>query len=555
VGTSIGTLSVVVGAKVDEFQRGMKEVQDRLESANKQIKAADRDWRKSFGNITKEVRNFGLAMGGIGTAVLGGLFKAVQTTGKLGDELLNLKAKTGMSVEALSELKYMADSNGTSLDAVETSMKGLANTMLEAALGSKTAQQTLALLGLNLKQLQDMTPDERFWAVSNALAGISDEGVRAAAAQDVFGKSGTDLLPILADGQAGIDAMKQKARDLGVVMSEESAQKAADFSQSMDDLKTAMDGLKTAVADVMDAGLKDLITSLKDAVTNGKEWVKENPKLVEALGTLAGIFAVGGAFLVGLTTAATMWVKLNDAWILSKTVLPGLLPMLGLSSTTGLAGALGYVGLAIAGIGGWAIAIKSIVDNFENWVQLMQQTPWKTFMNLISKGTLLDYGGATLTPGTKEKADIAREKLKNPLAPSPTPAPEPTPTPTPAPTQPETQDELEKRIIKMVGIDAARKIIRDVGLIPSFKFGGTVPGPIGAPMLATVHGGETFSGVQNTGGGTSGGDVNIHVGYLLGDDISLSRFVDLIAQKLGRRGRRNSFGPVNQGYFFGRSST
>jgi hypothetical protein len=48
------------------------------------------------------------------------------------------------------------------------------------------------------------------------------------------------------------------------------------------------------------------------------------------------------------------------------------------------------------------------------------------------------------------------------------------------------------------------KLINGAGMFPSFDQGGLVPGPIGAPMLAIVHGGET---VTPNGGG---GDIVIH---------------------------------------------
>ena len=109
---SIGELSVVIGAEVSEFKRAMDEMKTGITDANKAIGKAERDWKKSFGNIEKQIRNVGIAMAGLGTAIVGGMFKMADNAGELGEELLNLKAKTGMSTESLSELKYMADTTG-----------------------------------------------------------------------------------------------------------------------------------------------------------------------------------------------------------------------------------------------------------------------------------------------------------------------------------------------------------------------------------------------------------------------------------------------------------
>ena len=73
--------------------------------------------------------------------------------------------------------------------------------------------------------------------------------------------------------------MKQKARELGVVMSEESAQKAADFNQSMDDMKKSLEGLQQTVAEIVTPALKGLIEDLSGIIKNIKEWAADHPGL------------------------------------------------------------------------------------------------------------------------------------------------------------------------------------------------------------------------------------------------------------------------------------
>lgn len=59
---------------------------------------------------------------------------------------------------------------------------------------------------------------------------------------------------------------------------------------------------------------------------------------------------------------------------------------------------------------------------------------------------------------------------------------------------------------------------RSIG-IPGFQTGGIVPGPIGSPQLAMVHGGEEVKpvGTSTSGGGTGGGvTINVQVGLYAG---------------------------------------
>jgi hypothetical protein len=70
--------------------------------------------------------------------------------------------------------------------------------------------------------------------------------------------------------------------------------------------------------------------------------------------------------------------------------------------------------------------------------------------------------------------------------------------------------------------------------IPSFQKGGTVPGPPGAPMLATVHGGERIS---NTGGGGGGPTIVNQITVAVpvgGDPMTTAREIANLLEELSR---------------------
>jgi hypothetical protein len=62
----------------------------------------------------------------------------------------------------------------------------------------------------------------------------------------------------------------------------------------------------------------------------------------------------------------------------------------------------------------------------------------------------------------------------------------------------------------------AKTLIPGLGFLPGFAQGGTVPGPIGAPMVAVVHGGEHVTPVG--GSGPSGGAMTVNVYMPPGSD-------------------------------------
>ena len=57
---------------------------------------------------------------------------------------------------------------------------------------------------LGKRSLQGLSPEQQFQLFANALAGVVDASTRAALAQDVFGRSGTQLLPLFTQGEQGM---------------------------------------------------------------------------------------------------------------------------------------------------------------------------------------------------------------------------------------------------------------------------------------------------------------------------------------------------------------
>lgn len=521
---SIGDALLKLGVDSKDLEKGMAEAEKNVQKAGQ--------------NIEKSITKITVAATAMGAALIAGIMKITTDYGKLGEELINLNIKTGISVKGLSELKYMAESAGASLSDVEMASKGLSNALGMAGQASANLQKKIALtrsegekritqmkaegasvedirsaqeelsqslaemsdtssaatqafekLGLSYQQLQAMNPEQRFWAVANALAAVTDANTRAALAQDVFGRSGTNLLPILAQGTAAIEAQRKTANDLGVVMDDFSAKKAAAFDQAMDDMKAAFDGLKMALAEDIIPVLKDFIILLTDKLKVAVKWFKDNPGWVDSLKRF-------GEILAGIIVAGTIIKIIGLIQKLVTAVRTYITAMVIAQSVSGWG-----IAKVLLGLGAAAAAMIAIDKMFE--------TPTET---------IGEESAGAATPATTIPATI-------PIAPA-----------------------------KKGGL-SMNEWRATMGLppLPGFAFGGIVPGPIGQPVPIMAHGGESYSGLHNIGK-TTGNNVTVNLGVLPGDDVTIRRVVRMIKDILGEDSRRNSFGQVNQGYFYGRSS-
>ena len=100
-------------------------VSDRLTAA---LKRAERKL-KAFG---ESVRSLGLRLAGLGGAALAPLAGAVKLFASAGDTLDKMSLRTGVSVEALSELGFAAEQSGADLQTLENGVRVMQRTLNDA---------------------------------------------------------------------------------------------------------------------------------------------------------------------------------------------------------------------------------------------------------------------------------------------------------------------------------------------------------------------------------------------------------------------------------------
>lgn len=258
-----------------------------------------------------ELRAFGGSMAAVGAAITGPIILATKTFMEFGDSVQKASLRAGISAEAMSELKYAAERAGAEMSDVEAAFRGMARTMDDAKMGLKTSVDAYDKLGLKVADLERKNPEERFLLIADALSRIQDPTQRAASAMEIFGKSGTKLMPMLADGAVGIEKLRARAQELGLTMSQEDADAAAKLTDIFADLKDSLRGVALQIGSAVAPTLQEFATRAIDAVKTVVSWIKNNQELVvSALKTGAAITAIGtaimgaGALLSALGTIA-----------------------------------------------------------------------------------------------------------------------------------------------------------------------------------------------------------------------------------------------------------
>lgn len=149
--------------------------------------------------------------------------------------LADMAQKTGVTVEELSALGYAAQQSGSDLQTLDAGLRGLSNTATDAANGSKKAADSFAVLGIKVRDGNDelKSSGDLLLEIAEQFAQYEDGAAKSALAQDLFGKAGRDLIPLLNKGAAGIEELTKRADELGITLSTQAAQAASKLQDNL----------------------------------------------------------------------------------------------------------------------------------------------------------------------------------------------------------------------------------------------------------------------------------------------------------------------------------
>jgi minor tail protein len=184
----------------------------------------------------------------VGTLSVGAFAGMVKEVADVADDLVKLSQKTGISTEELSKLRYAATLSDVSNEQLSTGLAKLARSMESAAGGSGESAAAFRALGVSVVDAQGNLrgTDEVLMDIATAFAQSEDGAAKAAVAQQIFGRSGAELIPLLNSGAAGLKAMGDEAERFGVVISGETAKAAETFNDNLTRIAAQFDGVKVA---------------------------------------------------------------------------------------------------------------------------------------------------------------------------------------------------------------------------------------------------------------------------------------------------------------------
>lgn len=294
---------------------GLNSELGKTAEAGKKVDTAAASGAQSLTELASVARIAGAAVGGTLVVAFGAMARSIAEgfteTLKLGDELVNLKQRTGQSVEELGSLRLAAMTSGVSLNELAIGMQQFSRHIDDATKGTGQSADAFRRLGIELRDSEGQlkTNDELLLEVAGRFRSLADGAGKTTLAMELFGSSGAALIPLLNEGADGLERLREEARKAGIVLSEETASAAKELNENLIVLKANLEGWKIELAGPFVRVLADVTTEMRAAKNEGFGWVSALDAIVKKLpDTVLAFVPFLAALRVGHELAAELGI-------------------------------------------------------------------------------------------------------------------------------------------------------------------------------------------------------------------------------------------------------
>ena len=298
----------------------------------------------------------------------------------LGDALNKMSARTGATVEWLSAMSFGAERSGATIETLEQAIRKLNKAIAEAQQGNRTPYEVFRRLRIDPSSMEfrSMDAGAQFELVARRLNEVQSQAEKTRLAMALFEEGGVMLLPLLGD----IDRLKEKARELGIIMTKEQADTAAALLDAWTNFKYQLNAIFMSLGEAIAPALKQVVTWLSKMVKPIQSFVNEHRELFIVLAKglalfliLGGAIATVGVILGGMGLALK---SIGSVFVLTGGMVKGFAITLG--------AVFGLAGKAVSGIV-WFVKVLTNMSKAAPALSFILTHPWMATINGILLAT------------------------------------------------------------------------------------------------------------------------------------------------------------------------
>lgn len=311
-----------------------------------------------------ELKDFAIAataVTGAGLALGGSLLAMAKKAANVGDELAKASQRTGVATKELAGLKFAAEQADSSLEDVVQALRRISGLAFDAASGTASARESFDRLGVSfqnsdgtLRATNDMLAD-----ISDRFAGMEDGAAKTAMAVDIFGRRGTQMIPMLNAGGASLKAATAQMTAFGLALDDADAKLGEEFNDTVDQAQMAVAGLAVTIGIQLLPRLTEAAKFFRDTGIAVKDFAKEFPRLTDYTFNLSLALVGTGGLVLALTATKI--------------------------ALAGVAVAAGTTAGALTGMIAAVAAVIAAVVTFRNEIASHMTTAASTVVSVLSK--------------------------------------------------------------------------------------------------------------------------------------------------------------------------
>lgn len=233
----MASIHLKMGVDNAQFKTGLEQAKSKAEGFKKSVS-------KVMGGV--------LAVAGAGMAV-NKVIQGIDAIRDKYDRLAKLTKQHGdINTDFFQRAAFVAEQNGTNVEAVAKSMTKLLLSTRMAAQGSKQYVDAFKDLNINIKEFQSLGQEEKFKAISDAVRDAADSTKAQEAVLITMGARATELIPMLKGGAEGFEELAESVH----VLSGQGLRDIEDFNDALHRMKME---LTTLAATKLPPVLNELI--------------------------------------------------------------------------------------------------------------------------------------------------------------------------------------------------------------------------------------------------------------------------------------------------------
>ena len=220
--------------------------------------------KNKFGSFGKMLNMTALAIVAVGAA----LTKLTFNAAKVGDEFAKSAKMVGISAEALHRFAFAAEIGGAAMRDITTSLRVISKRVNDANNGLTTSVRAFSQAGIAVRNANGefLNAEELLLASADAFAAMTNTTERTALAQELFGRAGTKLIPLLIEGTDAMRKLMHETEELGLVFTAVESKNAEEFTDELLRMNSSFKGVGLAIGKALMPIFRDLFTFIKNLI-------------------------------------------------------------------------------------------------------------------------------------------------------------------------------------------------------------------------------------------------------------------------------------------------